>query len=309
MNEIDDVLATYLTRPDEGARLATYELGRRALAEGVGLMAWVGKIHASVAKAIRDATTPDECARVCAVAEGFLLESISAYEMSFQGVREANDALRRQNDLLEGVTRRIAHEIHDTAAQLLVSVYMELQQLADANPKDAGPCLARVTKLLDEVQSHLRRLAHELRPTILDDLGLLPALQALGQSVSSRTGIAVKVEGTTGGRLSPAIEIALYRTVQEALTNTTKHSGAESAEVCVERRRGEVRCTVTDDGVGFTASEPSLASRGLGLIGLRERLAPLGGSIRWGSPPRAHGAVLVATIPLETSHAASNTHC
>ena len=109
MNEIENALARYLTQPDELARVAAYELGRRALADGVSLMTWVGQIHGTVAKAIRDAGTPAARSRVSAVAEGFLLESISAYEMSFQGVREANDALRRQNDLLEGETRRIAH--------------------------------------------------------------------------------------------------------------------------------------------------------------------------------------------------------
>jgi signal transduction histidine kinase len=309
MNPIDDALSAFLTTPDERARLDAYELGRRALADGVGLMEWVGKVHAAVVNAIRNATTPSQCARVCSVAEGFLLESLSAYEMAFQGVREANDALRRQNDLLEGETRRIAHEIHDTAGQLLVSVYMELQRLAAAGPADAAPCLSQVTALLDQVQSHLRRFAHELRPTILDDLGLLPALEALGQSVSSRTGIAVSVEGNTEGRLLPAIEIALYRTVQEALNNTTKHSRAARAEVRVERRRGEVRCTVTDDGIGFAAGASTDRQRGLGLIGLRERLAPLGGSIRWGSLAQARGAVIVATIPLETSHAASSPRC
>jgi signal transduction histidine kinase len=181
---------------------------------------------------------------------------------------------------------------------------MELQQLGAAKPADAGPYLARVTTLLDEIQAHLRRFAHELRPTMLDDLGLMPALEALGQSVSSRSGIAVSIEGSTEGRLAPAVEIALYRTVQEALTNTTKHSGAARAEVSVERQRGEVRCTVTDDGVGFAPATSH--NHGLGLIGLRERLASLGGSVRWGSIPGVGGAVLAVTIPVEASHAASS---
>lgn len=306
MNRIDDVLAAYLTAPDEQARLNAYELGRQALSDGVGLMTWVSMVHAAVAGTIRRATTPAECARVCSVTEGFLLETLSAYEMAFQGAHEANQALRHQNELLEGETRRIAHEIHDTASQLLVSVHLELQRLAAARPADAGPSLTQVTGLLDQVQSHLRRFAHELRPTMLDDLGLIPALQALGESVSSRTGIAVAVEGNTEGRLSPAVEIALYRTVQEALTNTAKHSRAATAEVRIERRGGEVRCTVTDDGVGFATGESAPPNRGLGLIGLRERLVPLGGSIRWGSPAQTRGAVIVATIPLEASHGANH---
>lgn len=307
MPDIDVVFSKYLVRPDETTRLAAYQLGRSALANGVGLMEWVGSVHSAIASRIRSATSPAECARIAVAAEGFLLECLSAYEMSFQGVREANDALHRQNDLLESETRRIAHEIHDTAGQVLVSVYMELQQLGAATPADAGPHLARATALLDEIQSHLRRFAHELRPTMLDDLGLMPALEALGQSVSSRTGIAVSVEGTTGGRLAPAVEIALYRTVQEALANTSKHSGAARAEVSVERRPHEVRCTVTDNGTGF--ANESTRERGLGLIGLRERLVPLGGSVRWGTIPGAGGAVVAVTIPVEVLNAASSTHC
>lgn len=309
MNEIDDVLNDYLARSDEAARNAAYELGRRALTGGTGLLDWVGTLHGAVARRVQRAATPDESACVALAAGGFLLECLSAYEMSFQGAREANEALRRQNELLEGETRRIAHEIHDTAGQLLASVYLELQRLAESDPPDAGPCLAEVTARLDQVQSHLRRFAHELRPTLLDDLGLMPAVQALGRSVASRTGIAVSVEGSTDGRLAPAIEIALYRTVQEALTNASKHSGAKRVDVHVERRGDEVRCTVTDDGVGFAAEKSPAPGRGLGLIGLRERLAPLGGSVRWGSVPRARGAVVVATIPLETPYAAPNSHC
>jgi signal transduction histidine kinase len=299
MNYIDDVFAAYVAGPDEQARLAAYELGRRALADGVGLMAWVSTVHEAVSASVRRAAGAAECVRISEAAQDFLLESTSAYDMAFQGVREANDVLRRQNDLLESETRRIAHEIHDTAGQVLASVYLGLEELAASDPAHAAAALARVTALLDEVHAHLRRFAHELRPTILDDLGLLPALQALGQSVSSRTGIAVSVEGTTEGRLAPAIEIALYRTVQEALTNTARHSGAACAEVRVERRGREVTCTVTDDGVGFAVTDIDARNGGLGLLGLRERLAPLGGNIRWGSVAQSRGAVLVASIPLE----------
>jgi signal transduction histidine kinase len=229
--------------------------------------------------------------------------------MAFRGAREANDALRRQNELLEAETRRIAHEIHDCAGQLLVSVYMQLHQLSATAPAEVTSVLAHVSSLIDQVQGHLRRFAHELRPTILDDLGLVPALHALGQGVTSRAGITVSVEGSTDGRLPAPIEIALYRAVQEALTNTMKHARAARAEVRVARQVGEVRCTVTDDGIGFPTQESAGGNRGLGLAGLRERLAPLGGRVNWGSVPRGGGAFVTVVIPLEAPYVATRSGC
>jgi len=300
MSDITRALALFIKKSDEDSRLVAYELGRSALATGAGLLEWIGSVYGAIAEATRNAP-PKERERVAMASEAFLLECTSAYEMAFQGAREANNALRRQTEILENETRRIAGEIHDVAGQLLIAVYMELHLAASASPESA-PHIAKVTALLDQVQTHLRRFAHELRPAVLDDLGLMPALRALGESVSSRGQIAVSIEGDTNGRLAPPVEVALYRTVQEALSNATKHSGAARAEILVERSDQEVRCTVTDDGKGFTDAGEN-GNSGLGLIGLRERVEPLGGSIRWGSIPGASGAVVVARIPLEVPHA------
>lgn len=307
MTDINTVLAAYLQGADEATRHAAYELGRRALAQGVGLMEWIECVYGAVVRALATAKSRTERERAVRATEGFLLECLSAYEMAFRGAREANDALRRQNELLEGEARRIAHEIHDSAGQVLVPVHMELQRLAKSTPAEAATIVSRASALLDEAHAHLRRFAHELRPTILDDLGLIPALRALGDGVAARAGIAVRVEGSTEGRLPAPVEVALYRTVQEALTNTVKHARAARADVHVARRDNEIRCTVTDDGVGFPAPDHRTGGRGLGLIGLRERIAPLGGNVRWGSAPRAGGAVVTVTIPLETPYAGSHS--
>jgi signal transduction histidine kinase len=304
MSEARSTFAAYVNQPDESARLAAYELGRRALADGVGLMQWIGIVCGVVVEAIQSAPTDTDRAVAAAAAEGFIFECLSAYEMSFQGAREANDALRHQNDLLEHETRRIAHEIHDSASQLMAGAYFELHFLAQNGSPELVARVARVTDLLDQVQGDLRRISHELRPTILDDLGLLPALRELGAGLATRSGMVVSIEGSTEGRLPPPVEVALYRTVQEALTNTVKHSGAARAEVRVERRGHDVHCTVTDDGVGFNRAAAA-STGGLGLVGLRERLAPLGGSIRWGSAPGERGAVVTAVIPLEVPHVPS----
>jgi signal transduction histidine kinase len=306
MSEVHSTFSVYVTEADESARLNAYELGRRALADGVGLMQWIGIVCGAVVDTLQSARNAADRAPIAAAAEGFLFECLSAFEMSFQGSREANEVLRYQNDLLEQETRRIAHEIHDSAGQLLARVYFELHFLAEKAPPELVADVSRVTALLDQVQADLRRISHELRPTILDDLGLLPALRELGAGLASRSGVAVSVEGSTEGRLPPPVEVALYRTVQEALTNTVKHSRAARAEVRVERRGDDVHCTVTDDGVGFTPGAASASTGGLGLVGLRERLAPLGGSIRWGTVPGDRGAVVTAIIPLEVPHAPPN---
>lgn len=307
--DVKGALDAYLSQADEATRLAAYELGRRALAEGTGLIDWVATVHGAVAEATAREATQSGATNIPAAAGGFVLECFSPFEMTFRGASEANQALRHQNDLLEQEIRRIAHEIHDSAGQLLASVGMELEQLRTSAPAELEPRFRHIETLLDCIQSDLRRLSHELRPTILDDLGLLPALRALGEGVSGRSGLVVTVEGSSGGRLPPPIETALYRTAQEALTNVAKHARATRADARVERSAAAVRLTVTDDGVGFGQALPTPGGpSGLGLIGLRERIAPLGGTVRWGSIAHAHGTFLVVSIPLEILYAPSGSN-
>ena len=293
---IKKVLLGFLENPDEHNRLLAAELGRSAYQGGVGVLEWAGAVQAVISETLLAIETPAARERVAGAAHVFLMECLVAYELAIQSARESRIALRHQIDRMEANGKRIGREMHDIASQLLVSAYMELHLAAHAS-SGAAPYLSKVSALLDQVQSHLRRFAQELRPTALDDLGLMPALRALGQSIATRGSIAVTVEGDTKGRLAPPVEVALYRTAEEALSNVVKHAGAAHAEVWVERRPHEVRCTVTDDGVGFAEAD-SLRPR-LGLIGLRERLEPLGGSIRWGSIPSSHGSIVMVTVPLK----------
>ncbi len=293
---ISNALAEFLENPDEHNRLVAAELGRNAYQEGVGVLEWAGAVHSVISDTLLATDTTVARERIASAAQVFLMECLFAYEMAFQGARESRIALRHQIDRAEAQEKRIAREMHDIAGQLLVSAYMELHLAAHASSA-AAPYLHKATALLDLVQSHLRRFAQELRPTALDDLGLMPALRALGQRIATHGSIAVTIEGDTNGRLAPPVEVALYRTAEEALANVVKHSGAANAEVLVERRSDEVRCTVTDDGTGF--GEADALRPLLGLIGLRERLVPLGGTIHWGSIPHSHGALVVATVPLK----------
>jgi PAS domain S-box-containing protein len=214
--------------------------------------------------------------------------------------REAERALHALNQRLEEEARRIAHALHDEAGQMLASVYLALAEVAAELPSPARARLAYVRALLEQVEAQLRRLSHELRPTILDDWGLIPTIEFLAEGVATRTGISVVVTGSTGGRLPTQVETALYRTVQEGLTNVTKHAHASRATVHLERHAEKVVCSIRDDGRGFEASErPALTDRqGLGLIGIRERVAAFGGMLSIASRPGV-GTTLEVVIPLK----------
>lgn len=213
--------------------------------------------------------------------------------------REAQRALHALNQRLEEEARRIAHALHDEAGQLLASVYLALAGLAAELPPPARVRLAQVRALLEQVEAQLRRLSHELRPTVLDDLGLIPAIEFLGEGISKRTGVSVVVTGSTGGRLPTQVETALYRTVQEGLTNVTKHAQASQATIHVQRHPEGIVCSIRDDGRGFEPSHrPALNSQGLGLIGIRERVATLGGTLSIVSSP-GMGTTLEIAIPLK----------
>ncbi len=200
----------------------------------------------------------------------------------------------------EEEARRIARELHDTAGQLLASVHLTLEEIGRDLPPPHRERLPEIRGLLDRIEEELRHLSHELRPTILDDLGLVPALEWLIQGVSARTGLSITLEGSTAGRLSPLIETALYRIVQEALTNVTRHARATRVTVRLRREAARIHCMIQDDGIGFDV--PTVLARrgerGLGLIGIQERLFPLGGSLEITSAS-GRGTALSITIPLE----------
>lgn len=221
--------------------------------------------------------------------------------------KQAERALHELNERLEEEARRIAHALHDEAGQLLASVYLALAELAAELPPPARDRLRDIEPLLDRVAEQMRRLAHELRPPILDDLGLIPALEFLADGVARRTHQRVTVGGSTGGRLAPALETALYRVAQEALTNVTKHARARSVHIEIQRDADMVRGRIADDGVGFDVAAVwgRKEGQGLGLIGMRERLTAFAGTLSISSRP-GDGTMLGFEIPL-TAHATART--
>lgn len=301
--ECRQTFGSYVENVDEAARLGANALGRRTLESGASLLDMAEIVMSTFSDAIRCSDAAGT-AKILDAAESFLLECFSPFEMALRGATEANRGLRSQNERMEEQVKRIAHEIHDSSAQFLASVHTELQRTAEVAPSELAPRLHRIRSVLSQVETDLRRYSHELRPTILDDLGLIPALHELSRGFGERSGLVVVIEGPQDERFPPAIEIALYRTVQEALTNVGKHARAHRVNVRIENDNREVRCSIADDGSGVSkkTARTSATQRGIGLIGIRERLATLGGTVAFEEGADGRGTRLTASIPLEVSH-------
>ncbi len=222
--------------------------------------------------------------------------------------KRAEQALHRLNEALEDRARHIAHELHDEASQILVSVHIAIDGLAHTLPPAGQQTIGEIKELIEQIESELRRLSHELRPTILDDLGLVPALEFLAQGVSKRFKIPISVEGSTNGRLSPQLEVALYRVAQEALNNMMRHSKAAHGFIQMKHENNHVLLTIADDGVGFDvpAVMRQKGRQGLGLIGMRERLIPLHGECIINSSP-GKGTEVSVLVPSEGKDAYSHS--
>jgi signal transduction histidine kinase len=203
----------------------------------------------------------------------------------------------------EAERKRIARELHDDTGQVLTSILVRLRllELSSSDPE----VLSNVQELRELTAGALdsvRRLAVDLRPAALDDLGLGPALQAYVDRYSRTWPIATTVEVDGLKRRLPAdVELVLYRVVQEALTNVAKHSRASQVKVSLRRRRNEVTVSIEDNGVGFDADHPADSDTShLGIFGMRERLTLVGGDVEVVST-KGGGARVVARVPLSVA--------
>jgi signal transduction histidine kinase len=203
----------------------------------------------------------------------------------------------------ESERARVARDLHDEVGQALTSLLLDVRSLEGAitdRPFDANVLLSRIgqlRKVADDTLGDVQRLAFELRPTILDDLGLVDALQRLAREVTAHNGVTVHLEaGQLGpGRLRPDVETTAYRVVQEALTNAVRHSGASTCSVVATRSEERMRIVVEDDGVGF---DPAAISTGhLGLRGMTERAQLVGGTLMISSAA-GDGATIVLEVPI-----------
>lgn len=299
--EYKQALEKYLRRGGEATLQRAYEIGRRGLGEGVGVLNMVALHHTAIIEILSSrkgskGMNPQALRR----ASMFFAESMSPFEMTHRAVGEANEALRHMNQTLEDEVKRIAHALHNEAGQLLAAVHLSLDRVEqDLNPQQQSR-LREVKNLLDGVELQIRRLSHELRPTILDDLGLVPAIEFLSEGVAKRSGLRISFHSSIPKRLSPNLETVLYRVVQEALNNVTKHARAKSVRIRLRSAGKTVHCHIVDDGLGFDTAVSSAGpkERGLGLLGIREKLHPLGGAIRISTAP-GQGTKLFIDVPQE----------
>lgn len=274
-------LAEYLAMGDESALRNAYEIGRTALAQGWGILDVAGMHHSSVARMTVRMNPSASLAQDLERAQQFFEESLSPYEMAHRGLHDAASALRRLNETLEQEVQRIAHAVHDEAGQLLFAARLAMDGIAGELDPSASERLREISVIFDEVEKQLRRLSHELRPSILDDLGLLPAVEFLANRISKSADLSIQIHSTLKSRCAPAVEIAMYRVIQEALTNIAKHAQAKSVEIRLRRVAKYLNCLIHDDGKGFDvpAVLSSSIHKGLGLIGMRERLNAVGGTL------------------------------
>jgi signal transduction histidine kinase len=298
--EYASALEEYLSIGGEDALRSAYEIGRTALADGWGVHDMAAMHHAAVTGVLQGMNRSASLMHDLDRAQEFFAESLSPYEIAHRGFQDAASALRQLNETLEQEIQRIAHAVHDEAGQLLFAAHLAMSSVAhDIDPSLQGR-LQEVGTILDQVEKQLRRLSHELRPTILDDLGLVPALEFLADSVSTRAGLSIRIHSSLRDRYAQKIETAVYRVIQEALTNVTKHARANNVEIHLTVVVKHLHCLVHDDGVGFDS--PSVLSRavrgGLGLVGIRERLNAVGGTLQIDSVI-GRGTELLVKIPVE----------
>ena len=228
------------------------------------------------------------------LAETFATRAAVAVDLS---ERIARDALRRVVEAQELERRRLSRELHDETGQALTSILLGLRSLDESlETEDARAAAAGLRELVVATLQDVRRLAVELRPSALDDFGLVAALEHLTASFQEQTGIQVDLGVALGEeRLPGGVETALYRIVQESLTNVVKHARARRVSIALTRMQHSVKAVVEDDGQGFDPE--NTREGGFGVVGMRERLSLLGGRLRVESSPGA-GATIVADVPL-----------
>jgi signal transduction histidine kinase len=211
--------------------------------------------------------------------------------------REELEALSaRLVDAQEEERRSISRELHDEVGQTLGALLVDLGQLSKLVPAEDNflrTHIARIKSIAETAVKSIRNLALLLRPPMLDDLGLMPALEWQGREISRRGDMEVDVrsEGVSE-QLPDDVKVCIYRVVQEALTNSARHSGAKHAQVSVVQGGANIRVQIADDGTGFAAERV----RGMGILGMEERVKRLGGSLNIRSAP-GKGTTVLAEIP------------
>jgi signal transduction histidine kinase len=219
------------------------------------------------------------------------------YEEIVAARRDLEQLSARLVDAQEAERRTISRELHDQVGQTLNAVLVDAANLARRIPPDdeiGQRYLNNIRSFTDSSVNAIRDISLLLRPSMLDDLGLIPALEWQARETSRRTGIDVRVSAEdVDDNLPDAIRTCVYRVAQEALLNVSRHSGASHAKIGVGHLDGMLSLTIEDDGSGF---EP-LRTRGMGLLGMEERVRQLGGRLEVQSKP-ANGTTVRVSLPV-----------
>jgi signal transduction histidine kinase len=262
----------------------------------IGVLAAVMRAHLDDSSRRLLATLASQASIAIANAETFAQERRRLRESAQVQAADARasaaaEGLRQAIEAQEAERARVARELHDEAGQSLTALALNLRTLEEHLDEEGRRRLARLRQMVNGISSSLRNLATDLRPSGLREHGLASAIERQAARLREATGISVDVlVSDLPDDLPEEVQIALFRVVQEALTNVARHSGAGQASIVVSRHGGRIRVVVEDDGRGFDLSLPSTR---LGLPGIRERVELLGGTLRIESAPEAGTAVIV----------------
>jgi PAS domain S-box-containing protein len=220
---------------------------------------------------------------------------------------ELHELYEAMHQVREAERTRIARELHDELAQWLTALKMDVSWIRARLPQDGTLLTGKADRrktVIDNTIAAMRRIAADLRPLMLDDLGLVPAIENLLHELADRTGIAVELTGSDAlEALREPLVTAVYRMVQEALTNVARHAHASRVEVSLEMTEDRLSVSITDDGVGL---RPDPGGKSFGLAGIRERARTLGGEARIYSPQEG-GTIVAITVPLQRQLEESRT--
>lgn len=236
-------------------------------------------------------------------------ERTTELNAAITGLRQLSARLLQAQD---DERRRLARELHDSVGQLLAAISMNLQTIRTSRLEPSAAAAAEENaSLVDQISSEIRTMSHLLHPPLLDDVGLASALRWYVDEFAVRSKIAVQLEVSGDfGRLPNDMEIAIFRMVQECLTNVHRHSNSETGEVCLLRDPDRVRVEIKDKGKGIPPEKQwTLSSSqrgGVGFRGMRERIQELGGRLDIQSDK--NGTVVTATMPVAKTTAVADMH-
>jgi len=235
--------------------------------------------------------------------------------------QEKNEELTKQTQLVRDLSarllqaqdaerRRIARELHDSVGQLLAAISMNISTVATEKEKlspQAEQCVEENQKLVAQILTEIRTLSHLLHPPLLDEIGLESAIRWFADGFTQRSKIDVSLDIPPSGlaRLTEDLEIAIFRIVQESLTNIHRHSGSPTARIRLAQEDGHVHCKISDDGAGMPPEKQlelnSHGVMGVGIRGMRERIRQLGGSLQIES--NGNGTAVSVSLPVSRAHA------